>query len=349
MIRQKTAIIVGAGSSIDIIGGAFPSGDQLLKDICEAIEFDLNGKALQGGNAGIRQTLNHQFNDSEEKMQRISAAARSIIIKAPTYNSIDQLVRDADDVYVSHVAKLAIGYFISHSEMSAGEFTTIDILNYSVRNNWLVDLLLSATDQAATLDQAKVALSNLVVVCFNYDRLIEHLRDLFLRAKYFDGLPNDFNGNEYLKVIHPYGTIGDLVIAGEGSFGNRFESTKYWRYAERISENLLTFSEAEHSSGLAIRTELANCVNLAFFGFGFGEENLELILPDKNPRFRKSLFATKVGVADERWPFLTRGVYSRLKRGVDGSAKRFLEYSHDANFYTSGSCRGLVDEHSLRW
>ena len=55
-----------------------------------------------------------------------------------------------------------------------------------------------------------------------------------------------------------------------------------------------------------------NANSLVFVGFGFGEENLDLIAPTDNQGPTKAIYATRFGTNDRRWGNLEAALLRRL-------------------------------------
>lgn len=144
MIKQKTAIIVGAGSCIDISNEVFCDGAELLRLIHGSVDFSRRGRTVEGGQTQIARILQHQFAKDSEKLQRYVDAAQLIRAKAPTFFSIDQLIRDVNREAVSFVGKLAIAFHVGRMESRFTRLSRASSIDYSLANNWFVDLLKTA-------------------------------------------------------------------------------------------------------------------------------------------------------------------------------------------------------------
>lgn len=84
-------------------------------------------------------------------------------------------------------------------------------------------------------------------------------------------------------------------------------------------------------------------------GFGFGEENLDLILPIENRTDRRKLYATNTGIAEPRWESLAARATSRLIRTSDPNKQALMTARGVPVVETSNGCRSLIGDFALSW
>lgn len=132
-------------------------------------------------------------------------------------------------------------------------------------------------------DQIPTAFENLFIVNFNYDRCLELFVFLWLKQMY------GFDDNQSakicanLQVYHPYGKIGDLPHENPAkhiAFGGKVSGDRL----VSIASNIHTYSESalDEMKLNAARAALGEAKRLVFMGFGFHEQNMDVLTVPKN-------------------------------------------------------------------
>jgi hypothetical protein len=91
---------------------------------------------------------------------------------------------------------------------------------------------------------------------------------------------------KHLDVVHPYGDLGALHDADANvSFGQEQTPETYAAgdaiYA--MSQRLLTFTESKKAQAERAKAFIAQARHLVFLGFGFGDQNVDLLrVPSSN-------------------------------------------------------------------
>jgi hypothetical protein len=110
---------------------------------------------------------------------------------------------------------------------------------------------------------------------------------------------------ERMNIIHPFGTLGKLndlnVVNGHWtSFG--FE-VDFHTPLEQIADNIITYTQQTHEKATLLRIHNAISINrvLVFLGFGFNNQNLDLLrVKALDPPYNlepRNIFTTGVGTA----------------------------------------------------
>ena len=124
-------------------------------------------------------------------------------------------------------------------------------------------------------------LSKVAIICFNYDRCIEHYMHLALQ-NYYGMSPEDATVTlSHLEIHHPYGTVGKLPWQ-DPQKGFEYGATPESQQLLTLAGELRTFTEgidSRKSDITAIRSTLASAKRLAFLGFAFHRLNIELLFP----------------------------------------------------------------------
>lgn len=345
----RSVFVVGAGSSIAVGGKYFPSGAILLEKIGAELKAPASGSSRSAVGQLILETslslLNNDFKRFAEAAQRIHSVAYA-------YGSIDRLITNLDSPDVTLIAKACIAYFVGRAEISLSRMTGTDA-GAEAGKTWLYAYLKEYLARAKTLAEAMDMLAEAKFVVFNYDRVIEHIIAVFLRNRFELSDHAAIQAVSKLGIEHPYGSLGALSPSPRPTFAadaKEFESVFYHRVGELIS-GLKTFGESvDRDIPERIQKAIDECRNLIFVGFGFGEENLQLILPADNVGPTKKLYSTNFDINERRWGSIESAVLGRLTTSTDprSQAGKVAIYG-PGRIKTVAQCAELVDHFSLEW
>ncbi|MEZ5647971.1 MAG: hypothetical protein R3E60_03305 [Alphaproteobacteria bacterium] len=152
----------------------------------------------------------------------------------------------------------------------------------------------------------------MTIVNFNYDRCITHYLHEAIKDYYHIKEDVVTNLMKKLKIIHPYGCVGDLPWQQPGKGSIPFGGSQYSKLLDIIPK-IKTFSESTKDEEEL--TELRNCLIeaeiIVFLGFAFHRQNLELLNPDKKCRARK-VYATALGMSESDCFDVKASVFSIL-------------------------------------
>lgn len=306
MFQNRTVIIVGAGASFE---AGMPVGTKLAEKIALAAGVVSGRKRNMGERL---EELAHALKDNTAPNDRGALQKAAIKIEEGIHlaGSIDAFIdRHSNDEHVGRLGKALIASEIldaeAHSKMAVradgGIFDTIDLVPTWYHS--FASLLFSGF-RAGDLDGIA---SNIVIVCFNYDRCIEHylLRALMQSFSLSYGEAHRLMCK--IPVIHPYGHIGKLPAGEHGTgmgvtpFGARQE--RLYQNPFEFSASIRTFTEQEHDlqRQQSIHEALRAADRVVFLGFSFQPQNMELLrLPTRSLGERmKEVFATGVGISKE--------------------------------------------------
>lgn len=345
----RSVFVVGAGSSIAIGGKYFPSGAVLLDKIGAELKSPPSGSSRSATGQLILETSRRLVGND---FTRFDEAARRIHSVAYAYNSIDRLITNLNSPDVTLLAKACIAFFVGRAEISLSRMTGTDG-GAEASKTWLYAYLKEYLARAKNLAEAIDMLAQVKFVVFNYDRVIEHIISIFLRDRFelSDQIANQTVSK--LGIEHPYGSLGPLTPSPRPTFAvetKQFESTFYHGVGELIS-GLKTFGESVNRDiPERIQQAIDGCQNLIFVGFGFGEENLQLILPVDNLGPTKRIYSTNFDINERRWRSIEAAVLSRLTTSTNpnSQAARGSIYG-PGRINTVVQCAELVDHFSLEW
>ncbi len=279
MLRQNTLFVVGAGASFDF---GFPLGSELV----ELIRGELSGRS--DGNSPVLGSfeINNAFqiiaNETAQNFSDVYLSGQKLAnILANHPVSIDNVIatRHKDTNLVS-VAKLAIAKILLQRErqsiVATQDGTGLRSSPFD-QNNWLNFCLQRMFTQLYAEDTDNV-FNKARFISFNYDRCVTQIARRTL-ASYFhleDSIA--IAACEKLKVIHPYGSLGELPAVakgGETGFGQKVNPTTILKMAR----NIKTFTEGVAETDIKAQIDEATlwAESIVFVGFGYIDENLKLL------------------------------------------------------------------------
>jgi hypothetical protein len=179
---------------------------------------------------------------------------------------------------------------------------------------------------------------NVSVINFNYDRALEYFLVEALRT-YYDLSEEDAERVLLnLRILHPYGTVGPW-----------HEGTDHLPFGEVVPDpgNLLhlakrirTYTEtSQHAED--VKKLVSNARTIIFLGFGYIEENLELLGPDQPSRSTVKIYGTAYKISEH-----DRAIIEwRLGRFLSGDAGPGVSAGQPRVALLDGKCAQLFDEH----
>ena len=281
MIRTRTTFIVGAGASCEL---ELPSNDDLLVRIGQSFDFSRFGSGVQVKDsvllAQYLQAVTTRLGQDESD---IHAAAERIRIASKLTRSIDSLLDQHDtDPLITAAGKLAIVHFICQAEAKSILLRQPRMKNdlpIQGSETWLYQLGQLVTS-GVSRSQVERCLDNFAIICFNYDRSIEHfLPHAMVMAFGMDLKEAQEIVAARLRIIHPHGTVGRLPWQ-RGDTAACEWGTEQPANIHDLAALVRTSNEIWRSEELVarIRGTIANSKRLVFLGFGFQPQNLDLLI-----------------------------------------------------------------------
>ena len=189
----------------------------------------------------------------------------------------------------------------------------------------------------AVANNVREAFENVSFVIFNYDRCLEAALHVAVQ-QYFD--VDDGAAAEALDgvlFLHPYGSLGDLpwqVGASKAAvpFGGG-DGLDLWL----IANGIRTFTESVDSAeGQHIKSVVAEAEQLVFLGFGFLEQNVELLRSFPERVTTRNALSTAYKMQNDDQLIMRRVIEHFVQRG-------------DETILDDGGCRELFDHNRLRF
>jgi hypothetical protein len=326
MLNKQTVFVIGAGAGFDV---NMPVGNQLATQIAEETNFRFNAGLQEGGNERVWAASLDMARAAAIDQTSTMSAGRMIATGITYAQSIDNYVRaHSDKQAVKIVAKNAIVHrileaerdsllFIDQAQAMFGRFKD----EKKVARSWLQAFFSILQDGVIEAHNIEDIFENLSIINFNYDRCIEHFLFQAMQRLY----PTKGTGyladliSRKLKIIHPYGVVGELEWQGSGPsirFGAKDDSYDL----AKLSGGIRTYNEEVEDSKKT--NELRDLVSVAqrivFLGFHFHKQNIELISPEpKAPELKGiiDVFATQVDRSPADKAFIS---HHRLRRVTHG-------------------------------
>ncbi len=282
MFRRNTTFVIGAGASTEF---GLPAGAGLAKRIKESALFRHGsyGQTQRFGDDFFADKLLGRFPNITDRQSRSSAldAIHSGIFTAV---SIDAFIhRHRSDSAIEEMGKALIALEIAKAERGSSMFMSEEMGQGLDRSDldqtWIGSFLRILLDG---VEDPQLVGNDVSIICFNYDRCIEfYLREALIKA--FRITRSDAHDIVYrMNIIHPYGTLGTLPegLIGYGPgllpFGpeldHRFDPFE-------VGKSIRTYTERmqDDQAIKKIHDAVEHCSQLIFLGFGFNNQNLDLL------------------------------------------------------------------------
>ena len=297
MFHPNTLFVVGAGASKEV---GLPLGGLLVDSISQALHFELStiGFAVGSGNSTIYNAITEKYFQINRANIFKSCREMSIALKHAT--SIDAYLDDFrdDDILVT-CGKIAIAHIIAHAELSSS--MAVDFSNIynkppwdNCGNTWYPKFFAMLKEGVGKQDLDTI-FDGITIVCFNYDRCIEHYLYYALQNYYRIDPDEAFALIKKLRIIHPYGTIGPFDLDPQTKFGLYLQGANLLAQSAKIR----TVFETRNSQieGI-IRGAVQTAEQAIFLGFGFHRLNIELLASPERNQNLKAVYATCYEVPD---------------------------------------------------
>ena len=317
MLLEKTVFVLGAGASAEV---GMPVSAQLKLAISELLEDRMSSDGRTS-----RSAESHEFRSAVADSLPIFRGQKGLLYSAAFRistgvsfaSSIDNFLKITGDERVTALAKASIAKVILDCERNSKLW--FDPKSYSnhldptkIDNTWYQEFA-QLFFEGLTWDDIPKELEKLVVVSFNYDRCFEHFMRHAMRALYGTSLHEVDEVLRNLKVIHPYGLVGELdwQLTNPQHPGIEFGGNWQNRLAE-LSPQIRTFNEAADDGILRqVRDEVASVGKLVFLGFAFHPQNVSMF-KTKGPSKEKDIYATTRMISNVAWDAIKRELLANL-------------------------------------
>lgn len=310
MFASNTVFVVGAGASHEL---NLPVGDGLMTRIIDVLKPQKPNDWRFGNDAILSALIRDLRKEHGENygpfMQRYLEAADKIIKALPYARSIDTyLDSQKSDQYVTRLGKIAISYCILKAENDsylAASSNTYENNDIELFKSWYAPLARMLTAGYAVHELEDV-FDNVGFVVFNYDRCLEEFLERMI-CRYF-GVSASIAARalERAEIVHAYGQCGRLRWQTSGEteandtivpFGGGQLDGIHGQDLNHIADKIRTYTETVDTEvGQRIKILMRNAETIAFVGFGYLRQNLDLISPE-GPSLVKRILGTTYGIS----------------------------------------------------
>ena len=300
MFKSRTVFVVGAGASYEL---GFPLGSELRDRVGKMADFRFqDGSQLHSGDPVMQAALHSSYRKSQLDPNLAYRAGRAMSAGLPLAISIDNyLEAHSTGEHVQTVGKLGIVRAILQAEgntkltvrQSRGR-SKVDFSDTTLQASWLTRLVRNLTEGVKREDTESL-FGNVSFITFNYDRSLEEFLWRALQT-YYDMAETQAAQLVGTHVVHhAYGSVGRLPWQnGDGPEAPYGEDVEPGVLLE-LSKRILTFSEqVERAHHAALIERLAEARTVVFLGFGFLEQNMQL-LELQGMRTAERVYATALG------------------------------------------------------
>ena len=319
MFRDKTTFVIGAGASAEF---GLPVGSKLAKRIRDSavLKPSAISKDWVIGDKFFLENLIEKYGQGE-KFKACLAALTTINEGIYTATSIDAFIhRHRGNQYIKELGKALIALEIAKAERASdmrmdgvpGIDGTLD--KEELEDKWIGHFFRTLSDG---VENPRHLGREINIICFNYDRCIEHYLIEAIHKAYRIERNAAKEIVDDINIIHPYGTLGRVPYQ-QGGYGDRMlafgpDLERSFRLFT-VSENIRTYAEQTHKEKevKSIHDAICDCKSLIFLGFGFNNQNLDLLrirtlkeYPDPTPR---NIYTTGVGIFEQANDTLRRRI-----------------------------------------
>ncbi len=305
---KSLVLVVGAGASNE---ANLPTGAELKKQIANALDIQLElGRGITRGDPRILEayrTIAHLDQKLKDNINPLVLAGRRIRDGMPQAISVDNFIDNhRDDKTIAQCGKLAIVRCILAAEQASKLFVDTSNINNKIafakiESTWFNSFFQLLTENCPATD-LPARLSQIAIICFNYDRCLEHYLCASLQNYYGMELTAAAEVLRNLEIHHPYGMVGRLPWQDHAA-GFEFGGEPDGKKLIDLSEELRTFTEGidpTKSDIQSISAILASAQRIAFLGFAFHRLNIQLLFamkPNQQNSRNCPVYATAFGVS----------------------------------------------------
>lgn len=303
-MSKSIVFVVGAGASKE---ANLPLGAELKHKIASALDFRFRHGLREGGGEdaiydGLKR-IDMPSGGFRKDINEYVRACRMLRDAMPQAASIDNFI-DAHrgNLAVAAVGKLAIASCILTAEASStmyvdrrNSYNKVDFR--ALEGSWYNELFRLLV-QSCEVEEIPARLSRVAIITFNYDRCIEHYLHEGMMNYYGVSSEKAAELLSNLKIFHPYGSIGALPWSSPVNAFDFGATTDSWGLVS-ITQRLKTFTEGtdeSHSEIKEIRSTLESAMKVAFVGFAYNKQNLELLF-GKPPYIQRHRLVPVFGTA----------------------------------------------------
>ncbi len=328
MIAEDTVFILGAGASVPY---GYPTGAELRNIICNQYQTIIGRDILKRAQPEIR-----------EKIVKEASEFASVFFRSST-PSIDLFL--ARNPSFEKLGKSAIIVSILSAERES-EFRERCV---APEFDWYSYFFHRMTETIQQPEQyPKIADNKVTFISFNYDRSLEQ----FLYESMVNGFGDNYaliagsNDVKYFHkpfpIHHVYGRLPKM----------EFEGDSFWRYKnpmvdapiDKMINGIKVIYQRTNSSLNKIKNAILKAKRIFFLGFGFAQENLEVLGAPGIFDNAKIIHGTVKGLKDRE----IRGIFPKLRQEkelIHSIRRNGSIYEFGNIFLEDVDCKMLLRKH----
>jgi hypothetical protein len=328
--EKSLVLVVGAGASKEV---NLPVGTELKMQIAKVLDIKYEHFRKESGDDIIDASF--RILCPNQDINSYLGAAWRVRDAMPQAISIDNYIDSHRlDEKIAICGKLAITRCILAAESKS--LLKVDRRNIYNRPDFsaLEPTWFNAFFQLLTVNCQKSdlpeRLEKVAIICFNYDRCIEHFLYLSFQ-NYYNMTPDEARDTlACLEIYHPYGMVGKLPWQGDKLNGIEFGDTPSPKQLLSLADELRTFTEGVDpamSNISALQSALLMANRIAFLGFAFHSLNIQLLFPgldDGTKRRYCPVYATALGISSADIQVIKQEI---IKRG--GISHEHINFNND--------------------
>lgn len=293
MLNGKTVIVLGAGSSKSF---DLPVGAELIDQIHNISKVDFSRFADRNNSTDRKFTgLLEEIHRKQQVDLATDTPYRRVVQACLSAKSIDDFIDFEENESISTYAKIAISYCILKSEHKShlrNLFNQNQVNHFDARfrGSWL-EKLFTLTIKGTKKNLYKNSFSDISIINFNYDRCIECYLYNAIKIVFQLNSADAWNVVSNIKVVRPYGSIGNIKGDGAVPFGGSYEGPTSGDLVSSY-KTIKTYTESIESDTMEkINKYCDGAKNLIFLGFGFHPQNMK-ILKESKITIQENIFST---------------------------------------------------------
>jgi hypothetical protein len=280
LFKEDTVFVVGAGASAEY---GLPVGTDLAITIARLMRFEINCGHVQNGDPYIHRVFQYKSDRDPNIITEYQDTARRISEGITHAGSIDEyLDKHGNDEMAVFCGKAAIVKAILEAEKKSNlyyEHSDPRMINFNkLKDHWMKPFFKQLTDRRRKSDLDQI-FSGITIICFNYDRCIEHYLIHALQKLYSITPQEAARLVGFLEIYYPYGKVGKLKTVSGQSSGVAFGAELGLNEFIQTVQGIRTYTEQVEDEGSLTRIKLAitNAKAIVFLGFAYHSQNMELL------------------------------------------------------------------------
>lgn len=317
---KRLVIVVGAGASAEV---GLPVGAGLTKSVQKLLEYSASGRGRPDrGDETIFNAISERARP-DNSMQQYLAACERIRRGMLQAKSIDNFIdSNQDDPKIAACGKLAIASAILSAERDSDLFSDHTRANSridfeKVRDTWY-GRFFDMINEHCLIEDVPARLARITIICFNYDRCIEHFLLGALQNYYSCTASVAIDAIRRMTIYHPFGVVGLLpAFSTERATDVPFGIEPHWGHLRSAADQLRTFTEGVSDDDMLsnIRSRLRSADLLLFLGFAYHPQNLKLLFGDggsEDATSVRQVLGTAFGMSD----YAANSIRARIERAI---------------------------------